>query len=436
MFVYTALLALAGTIPAAAERIYVPLVGAPGLDGRTRPTEIWVANGAAAKTAVSAGFVRGAREAGRTFEVEPGGAMLEKIAGAGEIGLVAVDADELAVSAWIPDGNGDVSEVPVIGPHDSYVGGAEPGLAIAEYDRLLVGAANVSDQTASCQATLFDSDNREVARIPFEVPAKSLVREDAAGWLGSKRATFAQVGCNREFYPIGVTTTVAPNGTTRTMVAKGIGPNGSCQKWLTLTQTGPLWAASLPNNFHSASKANPKGIVCIRAPQQLKIGRAVLQWDVTVGPWSSRDRSGVHNLAYFFLDRYRSGVVGNINFLGPNKDSAKWMQNYNMGKGSNTNGKGPFAAQRTLYHLVYIFDATNKTATLLIQDSAHNTLATVANKIAPGNNQTLIVSPYGNGGLAGLAMVAEFGNYLGQHHPEEATIDWLYANLEVAMTSK
>jgi hypothetical protein len=442
MFVYTALLTLAVSTAASAERLYVPVLGAPAADGRAMPTEIWVANGAQAKTLVTAGFVRGLSAKARSFDVEPGGRMLERLAGSGEIGLVAVDADELAVSAWVPSADGgSVSEVPVIGPHDSYVAGAEPGLELArEYDRLLVGAANVSDQAASCQATLFDAANREIGRIPFEVPSKALVREDAAGWLGSQRAASAQVSCDREFYPIGVTTANSDRGDTRVIVAKGIGPNGACQKWLTLAQTGTVWGAAIDGTFHSATRANPKGIVCVKLPvAEIRVGKAIFEWDVSVGPWSSRDKSGVHNLGYFFRDRYRSGIIGNINFLGPNKDLAKWMQNYNMPRGSNTNAKGAFKAtanQNVVYHLVYIFDANNKSATLHIQDSGHNTLQSLTNRTAPGNGQALVLKPFGSGGLAGLSMVNEFGNYVGQHHPEEATIDWQYANLLIAFTTK
>ena len=91
---------------------------------------------------------------------------------------------------------------------------------------------------------------------------------------------------------------------------------------------------------------------------------------------------------------------------------------------------------RVLYHMIYTFDANNKRATWTIQDAAHVTIATVNGNVSPGNNQTLIVKPYGNGSLAGLAMVAEFGNYLGQHHPEEATIDWTYANFRVTLIPK
>ncbi|HET9768053.1 MAG TPA: hypothetical protein VFS60_14455 [Thermoanaerobaculia bacterium] len=402
------------------------------------PTEIWVANGQAANTAASAGFVRGAGAKSRSFEVAPGGRLLGGLAGRGEIGLVEVDAEEMAVSAWIPAGDG-VSEVPVIGEQDSYHAGAEPGLEVArDYDRLLVGAANVSDRATSCHAMLFDESNVEIARIPFEVAAKSLARHDAAGWLGAQKAAYAQVGCDREFYPVAVTTQTGSDGATRAIVAKGTGPNGTCKQIVTLAQLpgDRQWGATVQGLVHQATRSNPKGIVCIKAPQQLNIGVATYEWDVTVGPWSARDKSGVHNAAYFFLERYRSGVIGNINVVGPNKDQAKWMQNVGMPRGNNTVAKAGFKAARVLYHMIYTFDANNKSATWTIQDAAHVTLATVSGRTSPGNNQTLIVKPYGSGGLAGLAMVAEFGNYLGQHHPEEATIDWTYANFRVTLIPK
>ena len=440
MFVYAALLSLAASAPVSAERVFVPVIGAPDGNGRALPTEIWV-NGGQAKTMVTAGVVRGGIvNKARSFEVQPGGRLLDRVAGTGEIGLVEVDAEEFAVSAWMPAGDGNgVSEVPVIGPHDSFHAGAEPGLTVArEYDRLLVGAANVSDRAASCNAVLFDDNDVEIARIPFEVAAMSLARHDAAGWLGAQKAAYAQVGCNREFYPVAVTTQTGNDGATSAIVAKGTGPNGSCQKIVTLAQLPGerQWGANIQGLVHEATGANPKGIVCIKAPQEIRAGLVTFEWDVTVGPWGSRDKSGVHNNAYYFLERYRSGVVGNINFVGPSKDTAKWMQNVGMPQGSNTNAKTGFKAERILYHMIYAFDAANKTATWTIQNSAHETLATVSGKTQPGNNQTVIVKPYGQGGLAGLAMVAEFGNYRNQHHPEEATIGWLYANWRVTLFPK
>jgi hypothetical protein len=99
MFVSAAILTLVGIAPAMAEKLYVPMLGATDLDGRALATEIWVANGAQEKATVRAGFLGG--EA-RTFAVGSGGRMLDRMAGAGAVGLVALDAEEMAVSAWSP----------------------------------------------------------------------------------------------------------------------------------------------------------------------------------------------------------------------------------------------------------------------------------------------------------------------------------------------
>ena len=54
----------------------------------------------------------------------------------------------------------------------------------------------------------------------------------------------------------------------------------------------------------------------------------------------------------------------------------------------------------------------------------------------PGNNQTLVFKRFGQGNLAGMISSLEFGNYLNQHHPEEATVGWKYMNFKLDMTPK
>jgi hypothetical protein len=188
--------------------------------------------------------------------------------------------------------------------------------------------------------------------------------------------------------------------------------------------------------FHDATKANPKGIICIIVPETLKIGKATFQWDTTAGPWATRDRSGLHNLAYFFLDRYRSGVVGNINQAGPNKNFLKFMQNIGMAPGTNTNNKVSYTMQTgATYHQVYTYDAANKMATMqLFLNCAE--VAKVSKDTRPGNDQTLVIKPFGTGALLGVGMVAEFGNYFGQHSPEEASAGWKFANFQALMIPK
>lgn len=324
---------------------------------------------------------------------------------------------------------------------DVYEAGAVPGLALdADQRGWSVGAWNLEDRPASCQVTLF-ADDRVVGSFGLALAAGELRRRDAAAAIpGGEPPTYAQVSCDRTFHPV-ATANAAAAGDDAVILAKAIGPNGPCREKVTLTRRDDgKYVVDRIGLFHQATTAAPKGILCVRAPSPLRVARAVFEWDFLVGPWSPRDRSGVHNLAYFFLDRYRSGVIGNVNAIGPKKDQIKWMQNYSMPP-CETGLTCRTIAQRghrfqadAVYHVIYVFDAAAKRATVTLQDSGRTTLATASGDIQPANS-TLLVSPYGKGDLAGLAMVVEFGNYLGQLKPEEATVGWLYGNLHVEMTT-
>jgi hypothetical protein len=441
MVTSAALLALVGIAPAFAERLYVPVVGAATADGRSLPTEVWVNNRAQTKTMVAAGFLREARGESRTFDVAPGGRLLDRMAGAGEVGLVAIDGDAAAVSAWVADGANHVSEVPVIGARDSYESGATPGLELARgYDRLLVGAANLSEAKTSCEAKLYSDDNRELGRFRFDVAAKSLVRQDPSGILGGERAAYAQVACDRTFYPVGVTTR-ANASSAGLIVAKGVGPNGACEVNLTLVvQSDGSFVATAPG-LHKASKGSPKWVVCIKNPTgaSLNIDKAIFSWDVLTDAWYPRNSSGIHNLGYFFGERYRSGVIGNVNALGPSKYLVKFMQNYNMGAGSNTVNKAAFHMNTgTAYHPNFTFDAGNTTATLRLVNEGGPDLINLSKETHPGNGHSLVVRPYGKGDLTNLSLVAEFGNYEAAHpsEPEVPTYNWTYSNFRVRLVPK
>ena len=378
--VHAALFALTLTaIPATAERLYVPL-------------------------------------ATKVVAIEAGSALDVNAPMAGRIGAAAV---------------------PAFSESEVYQAGTEVPLSDLPRPRamakLSVGAVNLSEQAASCQAVLSDRNGGRLAEIPFDVEPMSVARENAFAKAGRGQVAAVTVTCDQSFYPFAVAT---DQSGLSPVFAKGIGPNGPCSLSPMLTrQSNGHYATSVPGLFHNASKANPKGILCIQAPSALKVAKAVYEWDVTTGPWSSRDRSGLHNLAYFFLDRYRSGVVGNINAAGPNKDFLKAMQNIGMPPGSNTNNKVSYATQTGVtYHYIWTYDAANKVATL----QAFLGVAEVRRfnvECRPGGQQ-LNVQPYGKATTSGLAMVAEFGNYLHQHLPEEATVGWTYANLTIALTPK
>jgi hypothetical protein len=444
-FVHAALCALTLAVPATAERLYVPVLGTTDADGRALATKVWVSNADGIERTVATRFNDAMRSGDeRLVTTRGGGQLLEDLASAQKAGLIAIDADsDLGISAWmVRRENKDLAlaEVPVFGEREIYEAGLDVTLGDLPARRalasLFVGAANLSEKMAFCQANLYGGE-RLVAEVPFEVEPMSLARKDATRWAGAGEVDEVRVTCDQSFYPIGVAT---EKSGLRPIFATGVGPNGPCDITLTLAQAagaGGVWIAETGAGvFHHATKANPKGIICLKSPKELKIARAVFQWDVKVGPWSKRLRSGLHNLAYYFLDRYRSGVVGNINAGGPNKSIVKFMQNVGMPKGSNTNTKASLELEPgQTYRNAYTFDAANKTATYEISQNFVS-LRRLTKEVKPGNNQTLIVKPYGSGGLNNLAMVLEFGNNNGQHLPEVESWEWDYLNFRVTLFPK
>lgn len=409
-FAFAALSALVLAAPAAAERVYLPVLETAAADGTALGTQ-----------------------------VRAGGQVLARLAPTAKASLIPLEAESaLEVSAWAVDRAGrDVVEVPVFSDAETYPAGLDVPLDTLRGSRALaalsVGAANLSNQTAFCEATLFARNGKRLGAVPFEVQPLSLAREDGLAAAASGRVAKVNVSCDQSFYPFAV----SEDGGPTPFIAKGTGPNGACDQFIGLTRgEDGTFTAAAPGLFHTASKAKPKGILCLRAGNTLVASKAVFEWDATAGPWSSRDRSGLHNVGYFFLERFRGGTVGNINVAGPNKSFIKFSQNVNMPAGANTNTKAGYAMQTgSTYHYVYTFDAAKKTATLVVSLNGA-VIKTLTKETKPGNNQTLIIQPYGSGSQAGLSMSLEFGNFNGQHHPEEASIGWKYSNFKMKVTLK
>jgi hypothetical protein len=411
-FVYGALCALTLAAPATAEKFYVPVLGTTAADGNVLATKVWVADADGAERQVATS--------------------------AEHAGLVAVEADSFESVRALMTGRGGDAEAPVFTIEELYQAGTDVPLADLPKPRamksLLVGAANLSEKTASCQATLFARDGSRLGEAAFDVEPMSLARRNGLTDIRGRVAE-VRVTCDQNFYPFAVATEASGKPP---IIAKGIGPNGPCNIYLSVLKQpdGSYQTASAPGIFHDATKAAPKGIICIKVPEQLKIAKVTYEWDTTAGPWSTRDRSGLHNLAYYFLDRYRSGVIGNINQAGPNKNFLKFIQNVGQPPGHNSGDKVNYTMQTgATYHQIYTFDAANKLATMqLFLNGA--LVAKVSKAVQPGNDQTLVVRPFGSGALENVAMVCEFGNYFGQHHPEEASAGWKFANFKLKMIPK
>ncbi|HYG62870.1 MAG TPA: hypothetical protein VEL74_09840 [Thermoanaerobaculia bacterium] len=412
-FVHATLCALAMAVPAAAsERVFVPALGTLSEDGSALATKVWVTDA-------------------------EGKGMLRPAAAREEAGLIALEADETQdVSAWMVGGAKVAAEVPVFTDREAYSAGVDVLLADLpspkSMTRLFVGAANLSDHVASCVATLYRPNGNLLAEIPFEVAPESFTHEDAFTRTGKARVGEVRVTCDQTFYPVGAAT---ENDKPQVVFAKAFGPNGPCNYNVMLTRqpaTGFYTAASQAGTFHDATRNNPKGIICVKVPQELRLAKAIFEWDVKVGPWSSKNKAGMHNVAYYFLERYRSGVVGNINAAGGKKRLVKFMQNVGMPRKQNTNAKAGYELKEGLtYHFTYVFDAANKTATL--QVFLNGTEVTRMFKDVKPGGQQLVLKPYAK---EGLAMVAEFGNFNNQHDPEVPSWGWDFANWKMTAIPK
>lgn len=400
--------------PAAAERLYVPLVAAT-VDGQPVATSVWIASDDGTSRQVAA----------------PASRKLASLGASSAVSLMPLDGDAARISAWLAgDGSDDPVEVPVIGEHDVYATGSSPTLELAaETAALRVGAANLGDAAATCHADLSSNSHLDGNRREFVVPPKSFAAIDVTpGTTGDDAAsTSARVTCDQPFYPLAVAT----GDGLRVIVAKGSGPNGSCDKRLSLApQPDGSWLASTDGNFHVGTTRHPKGVLCINAPRELRVGRAVYDWDVTAGPWWRKRKDGIHNLGYFFGERYRSGVIGNVNTIGT-RNQLKFMQNYDMPPGSNTNVSGGYTMQKGgRYHVTYTFDAASEEATLQLFRGGQE-VKRLSQQLHAGD-ATLLVQPYDGG----LALIAEFGNYDAKGMPEVPTVGWTYANFRLRLYPK
>lgn len=403
--------------PASAERLYVPLVGAP-VEGKPVGTSVWIASADGTSRQVAAPASR---------------KLASSAAAPSAVSLMPLEADATRVSAWLAgDGSGDPVEVPVIGEHDVYAAGSSPALELAaDLNALRVGAANLGDAAATCRADLSTDSQLDAGAHTFRVPAKSFAAIDLASDGTDAAApaslTSARVTCDQPFYPLALTT----GNDLRVIVAKGSGPNGSCDKQVSLApQPDGSWLANVNGNFHVGTTRHPKGVLCINSSRELRVGRAVYDWDVTAGPWWRKRKDGIHNLGYFFGERYRSGVIGNVNTIGT-KNQLKFMQNYDMPPGSNTNVSGGYAMQKGgRYHVTYTFDAASEEGTLQLFRGGQE-VKRLSQQLRAADG-TLLVQPYDGA----LALIAEFGNYDAKGLPEVPTVGWTYANFRLRLYPK
>ncbi|HWM92479.1 MAG TPA: hypothetical protein VN493_17065 [Thermoanaerobaculia bacterium] len=299
------------------------------------------------------------------------------------------------------------------------------------YRTLVVGAAVPGARAAACQAKLYDRRGGLLDEVALNVDPGSTAQFDFADRIGSRSVAAAEVSCDQAFYPYAAA--AAPEEPKVTW-AEGVGPSGACDFSVKALEIEPgLFLAGQSGTLHIASQQKAKGIVCTAVPKDLKVGRLVMEWDVTTGPWHKKSPHGNHGMAWLHRGRFRSGTVSNVNAFGPGKNILKMNQNVDMAKQKNTNQKvGVALVPNNTYHLRYTYDAANRLITTEIFDSG--VLLKKMTMQGTAQNRTLSVPVFGFSTKG--ALFTEFGHFPGQHFPEMPSFGWRYSNLRLELDTR
>ncbi len=296
------------------------------------------------------------------------------------------------------------------------------------YRSLVVGAAVPGVKSAQCKAQVFDRSGRVLDEEAFGVKAGSSAQFDFAGRMGSRVAVAAEVSCNQAFYPYAA---AASTKEPKLTWAEGVGPTGACDFTVSATEIEPrVFLAGQEGTIHNARTEKAKGIVCVTVPRDLKVGKLILEWDVSTGPWHKKSPHGNHSMIWLHRGRFRSGTVSNVNAFGPSKNFVKMSQNVDMAKLQNTNQKSGLAlVNNQTYHLRYTYDAANREVSTEIFLNG----ALLKRMDMKGTAQNRVLSVPAFGFTTKGALFAEFGHFAGQHFPEMPSFGWRYSNLRVQM---
>jgi hypothetical protein len=296
------------------------------------------------------------------------------------------------------------------------------------YRSLVVGAAVPGAKSSQCKAQVFDRSGRVLDEEAFGVKAGSSAQFDFAGRMGSRVAVAAQVSCNQAFYPYAA---AAATKEPKLTWAEAVGPTGACDFNVEATEITPgVFLAGQEGTIHNARTEKAKGIVCIKVPKDLKVGKLVLEWDVSVGPWHKKSPHGNHSMIWLHRGRFRSGTISNVNAFGPKKSIVKMIQNVDLPKLKNTNQKAGLAlATNETYHLRYTYDAGSRDVTTEV--FLRGELVRSMNMKGTNVGRAIFVPVFGF--TTKGALFAEFGHFAGQHFPEMPSFGWRYSNLRVEM---
>jgi hypothetical protein len=431
-----ALSALGLAAPMRADTVFIPIVEPVNAAGDPLATQLWISNFDGVERPYATAFFQADRAgaaskaASATVPAERA-VYLEKVAAAGETGLLAVDASpELAISAWIKSTRGKrvfYAGVPVITAENQIAAGTATYLngvgRDGSRDVTQLALVNLGETAAQCQVDVVALDGSLVRNAgSVEVPARSMNRFDDALGLRGEAAATAKVACDQPFYALAAmvdskTSEVSfVNPADAIEKVKARKPSAAAGSVITFTQSG---------SFHLATKVNPKKILRVPVPKQLNAARVSAEFDVVAGPWNPRLKKGAHNLIFFHRGRFRSNTLANVNAFGPNNNNFKSAQNLDLPARYSTSAKVGFAFQQgQTYHVSLLYSALDNKVTYGIYQSGK--LVKGGQYDGTARNHSIVVP--------GTGLVAEFGNYNNQELPEVSSLGWKFANFHVEIT--
>jgi hypothetical protein len=426
-------------LPMQAAPVWVPVVGLEGAGGRAIPTKLWISNYAGETKSYSSVFRQTdgvvADEALQGNVPAEKAVLFDKASAREQTGLLEIEAADLRVDAWVQTSRGRqtfITRVPVISADVLTEGGATTYLNGLSRNLAKIGLVNLGAEAARCDVDFLRADgNLAAASATVVVTAGTLQQfDDALGVLPADQAVTAQVSCSQAFYAYAVAVNKATSevsfSTPESAMAVKAAVNAVKKSATTIDSKGTV-VFNAPGLLHKAAKGNEKAIIRIPVPQTLALRQMTIDWDVTPGPWSTKNRAGAHALIWLYRGKFRSNTVANVNFYGPNKNFMKVNQNIDLPQGANTNASGNMTLQQgKVYHYHYVYDSAAKAIVVTVAQDGH-VLRTVRLPASAANG-TLTIPATG--------LLADFGHFSTQKGPEVPTWGWSYSNLRVEMVQR
>ncbi|HEV7508769.1 MAG TPA: hypothetical protein VGS07_28070 [Thermoanaerobaculia bacterium] len=436
-FAASLVLAALAAVPLQAAPVWVPVVGLQGAGGHTLATKLWISNYAGQTRPYSTVFrqadgvvaddgVQGSVPAERAM-------FFDKASAREETGLLEIEAADLRVDAWIQTSRGRqtfMTRVPVISADVQTEGGATTFLNGLDRNLAKIGLVNLGAEAARCDVDFLRADGSLAAASATVVVTAGTLQQfdDALGVLPADQAVTAQVSCSQAFYAYAVAVNPATSEVSFATPESAMAVKAAARKTpqTTVASKGTI-VFNAPGLLHKASKQNEKGVIRVPVPQALALRQMTVDWDVTPGPWSTKNRAGAHGLLWLYRGKFRSNTVANVSFYGPNKNFVKTNQNIDLPQGANTNASGNMMLEQgKVFHFHYVYDASAKSIVLTV--SKNGRVVRTVRLAGSAANNTLTVPAGG--------MIGEFGNYSTQKGPEVATWGWSYSNLRVEMVQR